>query len=160
MTVIADISPIHYAVAIGIADALFALYGKLVVPTGVFEELRDDGAPAALRHWLQRNSQRIEVRSVSDTADPDVAHLDRGEREAILLAEQIGNSLLIIDERDGREEALRRRLRITGLLGVIRDAAHRGLIDFEDAIAKLKTADFRLSPAVEAIVREQYLAGR
>jgi len=76
------------------------------------------------------------------------------------LAEQTPNSLLIIDEREGRAEARRRGIAITGLLGVIRDAAIRGHIDFEDTLKKLKETDFRLSDEIEAIVREQYRNSR
>jgi len=71
------------------------------------------------------------------------------------LAQQTPNSLLIIDERDGRAEARRRGINITGLLGVIRDGAIRGYLDFEDALKKLKETDFRLSNETESIVREQ-----
>ena len=76
------------------------------------------------------------------------------------MAEQTPNSLLIIDEREGRAEARRRGIAITGLLGVIRDAAIRGHIDFEDTLKKLKETDFRLSDEIEAIVREQYRNSR
>jgi predicted nucleic acid-binding protein len=86
--------------------------------------------------------------------------LHHGEAQAIFLAEQTPNSLLIIDEREGRAEARRRGIAITGLLGVIRDAAIRGHIDFEDTLKKLKETDFRLSDEIEAIVREQYRNSR
>jgi predicted nucleic acid-binding protein len=76
-----------------------------------------------------------------------------GEREAIVLAQLTPGSLLIIDDGDGRNKARRRGLRITGLLGVIRDAALRGFIDFDDAIQRLRNTDFRLSPEAEALVR-------
>jgi hypothetical protein len=41
-------------------------------------------------------------------------------------------------------------------LGVIRDAALRGFLDFDDTIQKLRNTDFRMSPEVEALVRRQY----
>lgn len=61
-----------------------------------------------------------------------------------------------MDDGAGREEARRRGLRITGLLGVIRDAALRGYFDFDEALCKLRDTDFRFSPEVEAVVRRQY----
>ncbi len=160
MIVIADTSPLNYAVRIGIADALFDLYGQIVVPAAVHAELVSPGAPAALRFWVEEHRNLIEVHEVSLPADPALNCLHLGEAQAIFLAQQTLNSLLIIDEREGRVEARRRGIAITGLLGVIRDAATRGYIDFEDALKKLKATDFRLSNDIEAIVREQYRRSR
>lgn len=88
--------------------------------------------------------------------DPALELLGPGEREAIALAQRTPDALLMIDDREGREEALRRGISITGLLGVIRDAAARGFVDFELTLARLKATDFRLSPKVELLVRRQF----
>jgi predicted nucleic acid-binding protein len=149
--VIADTSPLQYAVEIDIADTLFMLYGRIVVPVAVASEMRHPGAPLLLRRWVEDNQNGIQVQSVRVPDDPRLRALDLGEREAIALAQKTLGSLLIIDDREGREEARRRGLRITGLLGVIRDAALRGYIDFDAAIQKLRNTDFRLSPEVEAL---------
>lgn len=156
MIVIADTSPLNYAVMIGIANALFGLYGQIVVPAAVHAELTSSGALAALRFWVQDQRDRISVREVNLPDDPELRCLDPGEAQAIFLAQQTPHSLLIIDERDGSAEARRRGINITGLLGVIRDGAIRGYLDFEDAVTKLKGTDFRLSNETEGIVREQY----
>lgn len=155
MIVIADTSPLNYAVKIDIADALFELYGQIVVPGAVHAELTSSGAPASLRSWVEDHRDRISVHEVNLPEDPGLSRLDPGEAQAIFLAQQTPNSLLIIDERDGRAEARRRGINITGLLGVIRDGAIRGYLDFEDALKKLKETDFRLSNETESIVREQ-----
>jgi uncharacterized protein len=156
VTIIADTSPLHYAVLIGIAESIFSLYGSIVIPNGVHRELMDAGAPDNLRQWVNRNLHRIEIRKVSLADDARLQVLDGGEAEAILLAERTPDSLLLIDERDGRAEARRRGLKMTGLLGVIRDSARSGHIDFEATLEKLKNTDFRLSLEIETIVRAQY----
>ncbi|HVO98983.1 MAG TPA: hypothetical protein VMT15_12990 [Bryobacteraceae bacterium] len=156
MTIIADTSPLHYAVLIGIPEAIFALYGRIVIPGAVHVELTGAGSPQDLREWLEHNLQRIEVRQVTVPDDPHLQALDAGEAQAIELAQQTPDSLLLIDEKDGRAEARRRGIRITGLLGVIRDAARSGYLDFESTLEQLKRTDFRLSAEVEAIVRVQY----
>ena len=69
-----------------------------------------------------------------------------GEREAILLAEEIGANLLLIDERTGRREAMQRNLLVTGTLGILRAAAERGLVDGEEAMKRLTETSFRVSP--------------
>jgi predicted nucleic acid-binding protein len=94
----------------------------------------DPGAPIGLHHWVEGNRSRIQVRSVPTADDPDLRQLDAGEREAIALAQQFTDSLLIIDEREGRIVAERRGIHVTGLLGVIRDAGMRGYLDFEATI--------------------------
>jgi predicted nucleic acid-binding protein len=156
VTVIADTSPLQYAVEIEVAPSIFMLYGRIVIPEAVSSEMRHPGAPLLLRRWVEDRQEEIQVRFVQVPDDPRLAFLDLGEREAIVLAERTPGSLLIIDDGDGREEARRRGLRITGLLGVIRDAALRGFLDFDEAIEKLRSTDFRLSPEVEAVARRQY----
>jgi len=49
--------------------------------------------------------------------------LDAGERDAILLAEELGADQLIIDEILGRRIARQRKLPVTGTLGVLKAAA-------------------------------------
>lgn len=104
MIVIADASPLQYAVEIDVAHVLFELYGRIVVPFAVSTEIRHQGAPPLLRRWVEDNQDRIEVQSVDVPDDPRLALLDPGEREAIALAQQIPKSLLIIhDVRDARK---------------------------------------------------------
>jgi predicted nucleic acid-binding protein len=54
--------------------------------------------------------------------------LDRGEAEAIALAERLQADLLLMDERIGRRCARERSLRVVGLLGTLIVAKQRGLI--------------------------------
>ncbi len=53
--------------------------------------------------------------------------LAQGEREAILLAEEEGATLLV-DERKAREAAEQRGIAVVGSLRVLREAKQRGLI--------------------------------
>jgi hypothetical protein len=54
--------------------------------------------------------------------------------------------ILVIDERDGRREATRRGIPTTGTLGVLDEAAERGLLDFSRAMTLLQQTNFRASP--------------
>ncbi len=50
-----------------------------------------------------------------------------------------------MDERDGRQEAVRRNLRVIGTLRVLSDAAERGLLDLTKAFDDLQQTSFRAS---------------
>jgi predicted nucleic acid-binding protein len=52
-------------------------------------------------------------------------------------------------------EAARRRLHVTGTLGVLADAHLAGLLDFDEALAQLRTTSFRISSDVERLVRRR-----
>jgi hypothetical protein len=73
-----------------------------------------------------------------------------GEREAIQLAAEVHANQLIIDDLQGREEAQRRGLRVTGTVGVLREAAVLGLLDLPRALKRLQLTNFYLAPEVLA----------
>ncbi len=72
--------------------------------------------------------------------------LGDGEREAIVLAQELHADIVLIDEGDGRREAQRRALTMTGTLGVLERAAIRGLIDLPRVLARLQSTTFRARP--------------
>jgi predicted nucleic acid-binding protein len=70
--------------------------------------------------------------------------LDPGEREAILLAQELQADLLLMDDRQGRQEAQRRALTVTGTLEVLERAAERGWLDLPSALTRLQATNFYL----------------
>jgi predicted nucleic acid-binding protein len=84
--------------------------------------------------------------------------LDDGEAEAIVLAEGLKPEvLLLIDDRDGRREAARRGIAVTGTLGVLGGAAERGLVDLAGVLDRLSRTTFPASPALirDILARER-----
>ncbi|MCB0476464.1 MAG: DUF3368 domain-containing protein [Flavobacteriaceae bacterium] len=81
--------------------------------------------------------------------------LDKGESSAIALAIEKENSLLVIDEKKGRNVAKKMGIKITGILGVIIKAKEIGLIKkITPLIEKLEKVDFRISKTLkEKILR-------
>jgi predicted nucleic acid-binding protein len=114
--VVADTSPLNYLVLIGQVEILPALFEKVFVPQIVRNELRHDEAPERVRRWIGEPPSWLEIAAEEHVGDdPDLRHLDDGERAAILLAVRIGAELLLIDDRDGviaaRSRGLSRRSR-------------------------------------------------
>lgn len=152
--VVCDTSPLSYLVLIGEADLLPTLYGEVLIPPIVEEELRHPSGPFVTRQWIQERPSWLRVSQPPEEALKDLDSelvetlqaLDRGEREAIRLAEGSGASLLVIDERDGRSVARRLGLSITGTIGVLDVAASDGLIDVVDVTRQLRDTSFRASP--------------
>src|ERR1700690_2233663 len=78
--------------------------------------------------------------------DPLMDRLDRGEQDAILLAESFKAERLIIDDLEGRREAVHRGLTVIGTLGLLAEAARRNLLDLPQALADLQGTNFHVSP--------------
>jgi predicted nucleic acid-binding protein len=158
MIVVADTSPINYLVLIGAVDVLQPLYGRVLVPQTVAAELLDPDTPAAVRVWIAQPPAWCEIRP-DPPFDPTLQLLDAGERAAITLALVVHADRLLIDERDGRDEAERRRLRVTGTLGVLADAHLASLLDFDTALAQLRHTNFYATADLVARVRRRLSTG-
>lgn len=154
MIVVADASPLNYLIQMECADVLQELYGRVLVPSAVIEELRHPRAPASVTAWMKSIPGWLEVCTIKPQKDAALQSLDPGEREAIQLAEEQRAHLLLIDERKGRREASRRGIATTGTLGVLVSATKRGLLDGGAAYQRLtRYTTFRSSPEV----RETFL---
>jgi predicted nucleic acid-binding protein len=145
MIVIADTSPINYLIEIGEVEVLPALYGRVLVPPSVCAELQRARASERVRTWIAQPPRWLEVRAPKGSPDAELARLDAGERDAILLAEELGADQLIIDEIRGRREAERRRLPFTGTLGVLAAAAESGLLELRSAVDRLRQTNFHIA---------------
>ncbi len=129
MIVVTDTSSVSNFAAIGKLELLQQLYGSVIIPTAVYQELLNSGEtdPAVLAiqtvNW-------IETRSVANITLLQTLqnNLDIGEAEAITLAVELNADRLIVDERRGRNEAIKLGLQVTGILGILLAAKQQGLI--------------------------------
>lgn len=161
MIVIADTGPINYLILIGAIDVLPALYDQVLIPPSVHEELGRQRAPEAVRLWIARPPVWLGVRAPSRSGDSFLIHLDAGERDAILLAEELGADQLIIDESRGRLDAKRRRLPFTGTLGILQAGAKQGLLDLKIAVGRLRQTSFHISQDIlDELLKSGIDAGR
>ena len=145
MIVVADSGPLHYLILLEHVDLLRRFYGQVLVPDLVAGELTTVGAPEVVREWMANPPMWVQVRPVTaDAISLNTDDLDPGERAAIALAETVAADLLLIDEAAGRAEARRRRLRVTGTLGVLRAGAEQGVVNVPDLLERLKRTTFYL----------------
>jgi predicted nucleic acid-binding protein len=125
MIVIADTSPLHYLILLEHADVLQHLYGRVIIPEAVVRELQAQKTPAVVRRWITSPPGWLQIRQIAVPPDPALVEVDPGEREAISLAETLRADALIIDEKMGRREAQRRKLRVIGTVRVGRCGGSR-----------------------------------
>lgn len=151
---VSDTTPLNYLVLIKAIDVLPRLYERILIPPAVRAELSVPEAPKAVREWIAASPSWLEVLPCSKTSDPDFVRLDHGEREAILLASELGASLLLMDERDGSAVARSRGLTVIGTLSVLDAAAVRGWLDLPEMFERLNQTSFRSPRKVMAAMLE------
>jgi predicted nucleic acid-binding protein len=138
MIVIADTTPLNYLILINHADVLPQLFGRVLIPPAVFEELQQPETPQPVQAWIARPPAWLQVRSLRYRPDRGLEYLDPGEREAIALAEEIQADQLLLDEAEARRESSAAQVAIHRHLGRVarsRPAGDRGSPDHPRSIA-------------------------
>src|SRR5260221_8239825 len=126
MLAVSNTSPPRYLIVVDQADLLAGLFGKILIPTGVAEELPDPAAPLVVRQWIGRPPAWLHIHPLLSMPDAELmAVLDRGEREAIQLTTEQKADVLIMDEWRGRAIAQRRALPLVGALGALGEGFQR-----------------------------------
>jgi predicted nucleic acid-binding protein len=135
MIVVSNTSPLSNLAAIGRLELLQQIYGRILIPPAVYQEIIDSGEtdPATL---AIQTLDWIECKSITNQSllQKLQINLDPGEAEAITLAVEVKAERLIIDERRGRNEAIQLGLQITGLLGILIAAKQQGFISLVQPI--------------------------
>lgn len=150
----ADAGPLIGLARAGLLALLPELYAVVEVPPAVEEELRlgeERPGSRALRKaqeagWLVTRALRDRER----LADLERI-VDRGEAEAILLAEERGSRFLLLDERRARVLARSRGVAVVGTGGLFLAAKRRGLLPHvAEALDQLAAVGYRFSPRLRA----------
>lgn len=121
MPAVSDSSPLILYAAIDRLDLLHEVYGDVVVPPAVWEEIVVEGAgrvgsgggsgPA----WIGRRLLPVPI-----PGESPIRGLDRGEAEAIALAQSYSPTVsVILDDLRARRVAEDIGLRVTGSVGVL-----------------------------------------
>jgi predicted nucleic acid-binding protein len=140
--IVSDTSPINYLILIEQTDLLPRLFRQIVIPEAVYSELSDAAAPLPVQNWIATPPEWLTVLPVRYPGDDVVDQLDFGERALILLAQEHGASLLLLDDMKARRVATDRVFLITGILGILDQAATMNLIDLPIAVQRLQNTSF------------------
>ena len=124
MIVVSDTSPVLNLSVIRKLDLLRDLYGTIVIPPMVAQELIHNGFNPETIEWMviKAPQDRGAVQALYEMLDP-------GESEAIVLAQELHADLLLIDERRGWKIASGKLISSAGLLGVLAEAKKKGHIE-------------------------------
>ena len=148
MRVVADTSLLNYLALIGSVAILPAMFAAVLIPVGVERELTDPFAPDEVRRLMRSAPLWLTVRQCPADPDSSLAHLDDGEREAVLLARALDVDLMLMDDRAGVVAARAAGVPVTGTLGLLDRAARLGLLDIAAVVERLEATSFRCRPAL------------
>lgn len=156
MQVVTNSSPLCYLMLIDQIHLLPTMFNEILVPEAVVRELCDGGAPSIVREWITGPPGWLKVQKVVGEPDPQMERLHPGEREVILLARHIKADLVVMDEKTARRLARERGLNVTGLIGILDEAATRGLVDLLAAVEHLRQTNFRASPLLLKMLLDRH----
>lgn len=148
MIVVSNTSPINYLILIDHIHLLPELFQQIVIPEAVYNELSDASAPALVQSWIATPPDWLKIQPVNQPSDEIVDTLDPGEREAILLAQSLNANLLLLDDMKARRAAVEKGLVITGILGILDQAATMKRLDLSTAVQSLQSTSFWASDSL------------
>ena len=142
------------------ADLLFVLkklYGEIIIPQAVFEEVTAKTDSACSQ--IHSNLDWIHVESADENADRSMykAKLHAGEVEVMILAQDSPKAdLVLIDDNAAKKTAKFLGLKVSGTLGVLLKAKRCNIIDsFTDAIDKIEGKGFYIDDKLREFAIEQ-----
>ncbi len=153
--VICNTSPLQYLYQLDLLSILPALAGSILVPPVVVEELAV-GRTAGVRVPDPEALPWIKVRRpVGEVALPLVNDLGPGETEVLMLALELRDVVVVLDDGLARQVAETLGLPLTGTLGLLLDAKRKGLVPaVAPLLDQLQALRFRVSaPTRAAILR-------
>lgn len=129
MIIVSNSGPIISFARASSLELIQKVLQEITIPAAVYEEIVLHGGikpgSAAIKdaNWIKRGT----VKNMSLVNQLPIS-LGRGEREAIVLAEEL-KTFLLIDDRLARKEAEKRGIICFGSLRILKDAKDKGLIE-------------------------------
>ena len=144
IVVVSDTSPLHYLILCGAENILPRLFQQVVIPPMVFHELQQANTPPLVRQWAAVLPAWVAIQSPKNLNL--TLNVDAGELEAICLAQEIQADAILMEDRAGRTAAVHCGLAVVGTIGLLEQAAARGLIELPPTLARLRQTNARLDP--------------
>jgi len=144
--IVADASSIISFARANKLDLLKQVVRNMIIPEEVYDEIvmKGRGKPGANE---VNSAPWINVRKIDDKKQLTnlSEKLGRGEKEAIILAEEIGVPLLM-DDPQARKEAKERKIKLVSSPDILQEAKDRNLIpNVRESLDELIEAGFRIS---------------
>ncbi|OGQ23118.1 MAG: hypothetical protein A2138_04095 [Deltaproteobacteria bacterium RBG_16_71_12] len=155
VVVVSDATPLIALSSVGQLQLLEKLFGRVLVPLAVWQEVVLEGGPGApgarevaQASWLERTQ--------APALEPSLAKLGRGEAEAIALARTLPDALLLVDDAPARRRARALGVPLMGTLGVLRRAKVAGHLAFlRPVLEHLGEQGFRVHPdLIDGLLRD------
>ena len=157
MKIVSNSTPLIALSRINELDLLRIIFGTIIVPCAVYDEVVSEGSgkpgvkEVTSTSWIIR--MEVQNRLAVSMLQVD---LDRGEAEAVVLAKEMGADYLLLDEKKARRVARNSEIRIMGTVGVLGLAVKKGLIsNLDDVFCKLEQNSFRLTEEVKKKIKEE-----
>ena len=129
--VIANTTPLIALANIDRLELLHELYGTIIVPQAVVDEIISEPAKQRVR-----SATWIKVEAIQDTSQKDIfrARLHAGEVEVMILAREQNADLVIMDDNAAKKTAKFLGLNVTGTLGILLKAKKEGYLEMVEPI--------------------------
>ena len=145
LKVVSNTTPIISLLKIGRLNIFKDLYGEILIPQEVFNEI-EAGKNKEFYTDLSKIDW-IKIQKINDEkALSYFLDLDKGEAEAIILATEANADLIILDESLGRFHAKHSGLKVTGTIGILLKAKQSGYItELKTLLYELRSKEVWLS---------------
>lgn len=141
MIVVSDTTPLISLLKIDRIDLLEKLFGHVLIPQAVFDELTADQRFKLEADQIRRRRSII-VKAVQNQESANILKratgLDRGESEAIILTDELSADILLMDEAKGRTVSFQMGLKVMGTIGVLMAAYEENALTAEEVRACVK----------------------
>jgi predicted nucleic acid-binding protein len=110
MIIVSDTTPLRYLIEIDEIYVLEKLFGEVIIPEKVAEELQRPKTPQRVKDWMQARPAWLKVRTADVSLLIPVKKIGDGEREALALALELKADVVLMDDKDAAAEAQRHRI--------------------------------------------------